>query len=59
MADAARILIGDSKIEADGFGVADMEIPIGFRGKSRDDPAAVFAGSEIRRHKITNEIRRA
>jgi hypothetical protein len=38
--------------------MADMEVPVGFRRKSRDDPAAVLAGRTVGCHELSNEIRR-
>jgi hypothetical protein len=57
VADATWIFFGNSKVEADGFGMTDMEIPIWFGRKSGDDPTTMFAGSTVPRHDVSNEIR--
>ena len=47
VADAALVLGGDAKIETDGLGVADVQIPVGFGRKAGDDPATVLAGPQV------------
>ena len=46
IADAA-VIGGETKVEADGFGMPDMKISIRFRRKSRVNATAVFAGFKI------------
>ena len=57
VAHSAGGVLCNPEIEGDGLGMPDMEVPIGFRGKSCDDPSTVFTGGTIGRHKIPNEIR--
>ena len=33
---------GQAEIEADGLGVADMQVAVGLRGKAGDHPAVIF-----------------
>ena len=58
VADSPRVFPGDSEIEADGFGMADVEIPVRFRWKAGDDAAVVLPGGLICCHDFTNEIGR-
>ena len=52
---AAPELFCHTEIQADGFGVADMEVAIGFRRKSRHDRVDA-AGFQIGGDDVTNEI---
>ena len=54
IADAV-ILQRDAEIQADGFRVAEMQIPIGLRRKPRDH-AGIFPHRQIRLHAIADEI---
>jgi len=58
MADAAALLVfeGDAEVEADGFGVADVEVAVGFGGKAGDHAAAVFAGAIVVGNHVANKI---
>ena len=37
----------DAEVEADGLGVADVEVAVGFGRKARDDAAAVDSGRDV------------
>jgi hypothetical protein len=56
MTNAAPVLRGQTEIEADRFGMADMKIAVRFRRKASHDTAAVFPGSTVRRDNLTDEI---
>jgi hypothetical protein len=56
MTGAAWVFSGQTEIEADGFGMADVKIAIGLRWKAGHHTAAVSARSTIRCHDLTNEI---
>ena len=58
MADSSGGLVRDPKIKHDRLGVTDVEISIGLRRKSRDDPSAMFTYRPVGCHEIPNEIRR-
>ena len=47
VAPGARELLADSEIKADGLGVADVQIAVGFGRKAGDDAAVVGAGGLI------------
>ena len=47
VAPGARKLLADSEIKADGLGVADVQITVGFGRKAGDDAAIVGAGRLI------------
>ena len=53
---AARVLGGQTEIQANGFGMPDMKVAVGFGRKARDDTAAVFPGSAVRCDDLTDEI---
>jgi hypothetical protein len=57
VADAAELL-GDAEVQADRLGVANVELPIRFRRKARDDTAAELAGRDVARHHGANEVGR-
>ena len=56
MTDPARLLAGNAEVEADRLGMPDMEIAVGFRRKTSDHPAAMFACGTIGRNQFTNEV---
>ena len=47
MADAAGIFGGDAEVQADGFGVADVQVAVGFRRKAGNDAAAILVGLQV------------
>ena len=57
IADAAE-LSGDAEVQADGLGVTDVQIAVGFRREPRHHPAAVLAGLDLFRHDRPDEIQR-
>ena len=53
----AAEFVGESEVEADGFGVADVQIAVRLRRKARlDDRVAVFFGFQILDHRIADEV---
>ena len=54
----AVVFGGDAKIEADRLGVANMQMPIRLRRKSRHHPPAVLAGLQVCGDDLANKIRR-
>ena len=46
VAEAAEFL-GEAEVEADGLGVADVQVAVGLRRKPGDHPALVFAGLQV------------
>jgi hypothetical protein len=56
MADSAWVLICNAEVEADGLGVADVEITVRFRRESGDHSPAVFAGRTVGGDDVANEI---
>jgi hypothetical protein len=44
----AVVGLGDPEVQADGFGVADVQVAVGFRGKPGGQPAVVFIRFQIR-----------
>ena len=57
VADATEIG-GDPEVDADGLGVADVQVAIGLGRKPRDHAAAVLAGRDIRAHDLPKEVLR-
>ena len=55
---AAAEILGDTKTNADRLGVADVQVAIGLRWKSGDDPL-VSTRFEIGPHDVTQKIPRA
>ena len=51
-------LLGKPKIEADRFGVSNMQIAIGFRWKSRMNPPFIFVCLQVFGYDISNKVRR-
>jgi hypothetical protein len=47
---------GDAEIEADGLGVADVQVAVRLGRKSRDHAPVIPARRHIGRHDLTNEI---
>src|SRR5205085_1768523 len=52
-------LRGQSEVEADGFGVADVEIAVGFRWKAGVYTSPKLIGLEIFADDLANEVRRS
>jgi hypothetical protein len=50
------VLAGDAEVEADGLGVADVEVAIRFRRESRDDEAMPSRGCVLR-DDVADEVR--
>ena len=50
-------LLGDPEVQDDGLGVADVQVPVGFRRKARVNPAAVLAGPAVSQDDAADEIR--
>lgn len=55
MAARAGEFLGYTEVEANGFGVSDMEITVGFRGEAGDRSLMLAGGKVIRNH-IADEI---
>ncbi len=49
---------GDAEVEADRLGVADVQVAVRLRRKTRDDLAAVLAGGYVGGDDLANEVRR-
>ena len=49
----------ETEVQADGFGVADVEIAVWLRRKARVDPSLVLVGLQVVENDIANEIGRA
>ena len=54
----AAVFFGEREIEADGLGVADVQIAVRLRRKARMHAAAVFAGSQIPGNHLADETGR-
>ncbi|BAF61048.1 hypothetical protein PTH_2866 [Pelotomaculum thermopropionicum SI] len=52
------VLSGEAEIEADRFGMPDMQVAVGFRGKPGMDAAAVFVCLHVFVNNVLNEIGR-
>ena len=50
------VFLGDAEVQADRLRVADVQIAIRFRRKSRKNSPAPFAGRQIVFHDLTNKI---
>jgi hypothetical protein len=50
------VLRGDAEIQADGFGVAEVQVAVGLGGKTRCHASAMPAGSVVGRHDLANEV---
>src|SRR5436309_10805966 len=55
MTDPA-VLQGQAEVQADRLGVADVEVAVGLRGETGDDPPAVPAGGAVAFHLLADEI---
>jgi len=51
----AAVFAGDPEVEADRFGVADVQIAVGLRRKARDDPRIAFF-RDVLRDDVADEI---
>ena len=47
---------GQAEVEADGLGVADMEIAVGLGGEAGDDFSVIFAGAGVFRDDFADEV---
>ena len=47
---------GDPEVEADGFGMADVQVAVGLGREARDDAAAVEAGRHVGRNNFADEV---
>src|SRR5205807_7274705 len=54
---AAAEFLGDAEVQADGLGVADVEVAVGLRGKARHDPVAEAARPGVLGHQLADEVR--
>jgi hypothetical protein len=54
----AAEFLGDAKIDADGFGMTDVELPIRLRWKPGDNRSPVFTGGKVVRHDLADEVAR-
>ncbi len=52
----AAVLLGDPEIEADGFRVADVQIPVRLGRETRDDPPAVPAVGDVVGNDLADEV---
>ena len=52
---AAAVFAGDAEVEADGLGVADVEVAVGLRRETRDDLRVAFLGN-MGRNDVADEI---
>jgi hypothetical protein len=55
----AAEFLGDAEVEADGLGVADVEVAVGLGREARDDPPAVFPAALVFGDDGANEIGRS
>ena len=55
MADAG-VILGEAEVQADRFGVADMEVAVRFRRETRDDLAAMFSARIVGINDLSNEV---
>ena len=49
------VLLGDTKVHADGFGVTYMQISVRLRGETSLDTASVFTFSQVLLDELFNE----
>ena len=49
------VLLGNTEVQADGLGMADVEEAVGLRGKSGDD-VVVLAGFEVFGDDLADEV---
>ena len=52
----AAELRGQAEIEADGFGVADVQIAVGLRRKARVYASLILVGLQVVQYDVANEI---
>src|SRR5205807_1057008 len=52
-------LVGESKVEADCLGVADVQVSVRLRRKARLHPAAVLVRLQVVENNVAYEVRRA
>jgi len=52
----STVLRGNAEVEADTFGMTDVQIAIGFRGKSSLYSAVPFAGTQIVFHDLAYKV---
>ena len=51
-------LAGEAEVEADGFGVADVEVAVGLGWEAGVDATGVFTGGEIGDDDVADEVGR-
>ncbi len=51
--------LGNAEVHADGFGVTDVEIPVGFGWETGVEPSAVFAGLKVVPHNLFHKVQSA
>ena len=55
MAAGARVFLGQTEVQADGFGMTDVQVTIRFRGETRDN-GGVLAGPQILLSDLADKI---
>jgi hypothetical protein len=55
MADTA-VFAGEAEVQADGFGVANVQIAVGLRRKAGLHSSAVFVGLQILQNDVADEV---
>src|SRR5262249_44110306 len=53
---AAAELVGQPEVQADGLGMANMEIAVGLRREPRPDTALVLAGLQVVANNLADEV---
>ena len=53
----AAIVASEAKVQANGFGVTDVQVAIGLRRKTGDHLAAVLVGQIVGINDLSNEVR--
>ena len=56
--DVAVELVGETEVDTDGLGVADVQVAVGLGRKTRLHTALVFVGLEVVENPVAKEIRR-
>ena len=51
----ACVFLSDAEVKADGLGVTDVEVAVGFRGEARDH-GVVFTAGEIAGDDLADEV---
>ncbi len=50
------VIGGQAEVEADGLGVADVEVAVGLRRKARHHPAVIFPAFHIFTNNMVNKV---